>query len=162
VGVSPSGALGVCWTPATADGVCITVRSCDVSVEGIAFIGNAGGTGVWADYDNFFGDNLTVRHCFFDDGMTIGVQLDFSWWSSIHHNCFDEVDEYGIYTDPATGDAAYARIHHNWFYDIGTGAIWLPDGDRNNIYENYIYNNDARTISTTTTRPVSRVLRRIR
>jgi len=145
VGVCPSGALGVPWTPATADGVCITVYQPDVLIEGFCFMGNGGGTGIYAEYSTRYGDNLTVRHCFFDDAMDEGVQLEYSWYADIHHNLFDECDSYGVYTANVGGnDPAYARVHHNWFYDIGTGgAIWLTDADRCHIYENYIYNNDA-------------------
>jgi len=146
VGVSPSGALGVYWRPAAADGICILVYAMDVTIEGFGFLGRAGGTGISALYGGApdgYGDNLTVRHCFFDDDLDEGIILDFSWYADIHHNVFDECMAYGIYTDPATGDPAYERIHHNWFYDCQTGAIWMPEADRSDIYENHIYNNDA-------------------
>ena len=147
VGVCPSGALGVPWTPATADGVCITVNQPDVLIEGFCFMGNSGGMGVYAQYGNAvtsYGDNLIVRHCFFDSNMDEGIQLEYSWYVDIHDNVFDECDEYGIYTANVGGnDPAYARIHHNWFHDCDTGAIWLTNADRCHIYENTIYNVEA-------------------
>ena len=144
VGVNPSGTQGVWWRPATVDGICITVYAMDVCVEGFAFQGNAGGTGVYAEYGGAatIGDNTTVRHCCFDADLDEGIWLDYSWNCDIHHNSFDE-SLHGIYTSNVNGDVAYARIHHNWFQDCETGAIWLPDADRCHIYENYIYNNDA-------------------
>lgn len=146
VGVAPSGALGVVWEPSTADGVCITVNAMDTTIEGFCFVGNGGGTGILAAYSNandYYGDNLTVRHCFFNDSLDEGIQLEYSWYVDIHHNMFDECAGYGIYTVNTYGDAAYERIHHNWFYDCVTSAIWLPGADRCHIYENTIYNNDA-------------------
>jgi len=144
VGVSPSAALGVYWRPATVDGTCILVHATDVLVEGFGFLGRAGGTGIYAVWDGTnYGDNPTVRHCFFDDDLDEGIILDFSWYADIHHNMFDQC-AYGIYTDPVTmGDPAYNRIYNNWFHDCGTGAIWQPGADRCNIYENYIYNSAA-------------------
>jgi hypothetical protein len=146
VGVSPSGALGVYWQPATADGICITVNALDVTVEGFAFMGDGGGTAILAQYGvGNEGDNLVVRHCFFADDLDEGIILDFSWYVDIHHNMFDECD-YGIYTNPvAMNNPAYARIHHNWFHDCPVSAISLQDADRCHIYKNTIYNNLAAT-----------------
>jgi len=146
VGVSPSGAMGVYWRPATVAGTCITVDAIDVLVEGFAFLGRAGGTGIAGEWDGVtvHGDNLTVRHCYFDENLDNGIVLDFVWYGDVHHNHFDACAAYGIYVDPATmGDPAYNAIHHNLFDDCGTSAISLRDGDRNHIYENYIYNYDA-------------------
>ena len=150
VGVSPSGALGVYWRPAAADGICITVHAMDVTVEGFGFLGRTGGTGVYAVYGGApdgYGDNLTVRHCFFDEDLDEGIILDYSWYADIHHNVFDECT-YGLYTDAATmGDPAYDRIHHNEFHNCGTGAIQLPGADRCDIYENHVYNNAAASLA---------------
>ena len=153
VGVCPSGALGVYWRPGTAGGTCITVNAIDVAVEGFAFYGNTGGAGIYAEWDgtNYHGENLTVRHCFFADDIDTAIQLEYSWYADIHDNVFDECDEYGIYTSNSSGDAAYVRIHHNWFHDCTTSAIWLPESDRCHIYENTIYNNDAATNAAGTT-----------
>jgi len=143
VGVCPSGALGVYWQPGTAGGTCVTVNAMDVTIEGFGFYGNSGGTGVYAEYNSNYGDNLTVRHCFFADDIDRGIQLEYSWYADIHRNVFDECDEYGIYTANDNGGVAYARVHSNWFYDCTTGAIWLPQADRCNIYDNTIYNATA-------------------
>jgi hypothetical protein len=147
VGLSQSNSLGCYWIPAAADGVCITVHATDVLVEGIAFLGDSGGTGILAEWDgaDTFGDNMTVRNCFFNDDLDEGIVTDFSWWCNIHGCTFDECHEYGIYTDPATGDPAYWEIYDNWFHDIVVTAISLEDGDRHHIHHNNIYNNDAAT-----------------
>lgn len=145
VGVSPSAALGVYWQPAAAGGTCIDVQAIDVLIEGICFMGlGAGSTGVHAVWTtDGEGDNLTVRHCFFNDNLAIGISLDESWYADIHGNMFDETP-LGIYTNPVTMTApAYTRIHHNWFFDCSTSAISLEDADRCHVYENSIYNNDA-------------------
>ena len=144
MGVSQSSSLGVYWQPATAAGVCITVEAIDVCIEGIAFMGDGGGTGihaVWATDGE--GDNLTVRHCFFDEVLTYGITLDESWYCDIHHNQFDHSD-YGIYTDPVgMTSPAYGQIYRNFFNTCDVSAISLEDADRMHIYENSIYNVDA-------------------
>ncbi|HUW11559.1 MAG TPA: right-handed parallel beta-helix repeat-containing protein [Anaerolineae bacterium] len=144
VGVSPSGAMGVYWRPAAVDGTCITVRAVDVLVEGFAFLGRTGGTGVlgqWAA-GTTYGDNLVVRHCYFDENLDEGIVLTFVWYADIHDNYFDNCNAYGI-AGAGAGDPGYNRIHHNWFQDCGTSAIWLPGADRNHIYENYVYQVNA-------------------
>ena len=141
VGVCPSGGLGVYWQPAAADGICISVFACDVTIEGIAFVGDGGGTGVFAQWAGTnLGDNVVIRHCFFNDDLDEGIILEESWYADIHNNMFDEVQSYGVYNNPATADPAYARIHHNWFHDIPIGAISMEEADRCHVYENYIYN----------------------
>lgn len=144
VGVSQSSSLGVYWRPSTAAGTCITVEAIDVLIEGIAFMGRAGGTGVHAVWAaNGEGDNLTVQHCFFDDVLTYGITLDESWYCNVHHNQFDNLN-YGIYTNPATMTSpAYGQIHYNFFNNCGVSAISLEDADRMHVYENSLYNFDA-------------------
>jgi hypothetical protein len=99
-------------------------------------------TAIVADYEDYYGDNLTVRHCYFDEDVQIGVNLRYSWYADIH-DCLFESCTYGVYNVTGDGDAAYARIHDNCFQDCGTGAIWLPDADRCFIYRNQLYNSDA-------------------
>ena len=142
VGVSQSGVLGVCWRPSTVDGTCITVRATDTLIEGFAFLGRTGGTGVNAQWQagTHYGDTLTVRHCFFDDDLDEGISLSFSYNCDIHHNWFDNCNEYGILGVVAVGDPGYLEIHHNFIYDCETGGIWLPQADRCHVWENYIYN----------------------
>jgi hypothetical protein len=79
VGLSQSNTLGVYWQPAAVDGVCITVHAIDVLIEGIGFMGRTGGTGILAEWDGAttYGDNLTVRYCFFDDAIDEGIITDF-------------------------------------------------------------------------------------
>jgi hypothetical protein len=142
VGVGASSPVGVCWEPPTADGTCITIHATNVLVEGFAFIGNGGGTGVlvqWDDGNDQYGDSAVIRHNFFNDDLDEGIILDFSYNTHIHDNWFDELDEYGIFNSGAAGDAAYTIIHDNWFYNIATGAIWMADAFRNHIYRNSIY-----------------------
>jgi hypothetical protein len=141
IGVSPS-PMGVYWY-VPADSVGITINVTDVVIEGFAFFGNDGDeTAIKASYGTEFGDNVTVRHCYFGEDLGYGIDLDYAWYADIHDCMFDEVD-YGIYNAAADEDAAYARIYRNWFYDCPDGAIWLPDADRCFISLNEIYNNDA-------------------
>ena len=57
--------------------ICITVLAMDVTVEGIAFMGDGGGTGIYAQYAGAnLGDNLVVRHCFFDDALDEGDERE--------------------------------------------------------------------------------------
>lgn len=153
VGVSQSSSLGVYWQPATVGGTCITVEAIDVCIEGFCFLGRTGGVGIHAVWTtDGEGDNVTIRHCMFDENLTSGITLDESWYCDVHHNYFDAPASYGIYTNPATMTTpAYGRIHHNYFYDCGTSAISLEDADRCHIYENSIYNNDAATNDAGTT-----------
>lgn len=150
VGVFPSSSLGVVWTPASNGGTCITVSAIDVTIEGFAFSEGAVYTGcnaIYCEWDGatLYGENLTVRNCFFDDTVDIAIQLEYSWYCDIHDNIFSECDTYGVYTDVAGSATDYTQIHHNWFQDIrGTAAIALLGGAGNNeIFENRIYNTDA-------------------
>ncbi len=142
VGVAPS-SLGVYWRVPTGD-VGIAVNVTDVVIEGFAFLGE--GTGETAIQANWgtavYGDNVTVRHCSFDSDLQVGIDLIFSWYADIHDCLFDGT-EYGIYNALLDDDAGYARIYRNWFYDCRTSAIWLPDGDRCFIHDNFLYNADA-------------------
>ena len=149
VGVLPSSPLGVYWNPASNGGTCITVSAIDVVIEGFCFTeGNtyAGCNGIYCEWDgtDLFGENLTVRHCHFDDTVDIAIQLEFAWYCDIWGNVFQECDEYGIYTDVAGSAAAYAKIHENEFRDCGTAAMALLGGcDDNRIWLNSIYNGNA-------------------
>ena len=148
VGLSASG-LGVYWYPASNAGVCITVHAIDVTIEGFVFSEGptfAGCTAIYAEWDGatLFGENLTVRHCTFDDTVDIAVQLEYSWYCDIHSNHFLQCDGYGVYTAAAGSGTAYSVIHDNWFTDCGTAAIALLGGaDDNSIYNNRIYNANA-------------------
>lgn len=145
VGVSKSGTLGVCWTPPAAGGPMITVSAMDVLIEGICFMGGAvGGTAIYCEWDSptLWGENLTVRHCFFDEDVDIGVQLEYAWNCYVHDCVFQEQDAYGIYVDPAGSGIAYCRIHHNWFHDCDV-AMELDEADDCEVDHNTIFNGNA-------------------
>jgi len=143
VGTNNAGVQGVHWTPATAGGTCISIRAMDVLVEGIAFLGSAGGVGINATWSTSGeGDNPTVRHCYFDDNIDTGIELDYSWYPRIYGNMF-ECDEYGIEALNVEGALAYGHIYDNWFYDVGTSAMELADSYRMLIERNWFYVNDA-------------------
>jgi len=145
IGVSPSGALGVCWMPSDVGQVLITVSAMDVLIEGFCFMGSTyGGTAIYAEWDGatLFGENLTVRHCFFDDDIDIAIQLEYAWNNEIHDCIFQECDTYGIYVDPAGSGASDNRIHDNWFQDCGA-AMALQGCVDSVIYRNFIYNSNA-------------------
>jgi hypothetical protein len=142
VGLAPSSSLGVVWRPVTASGTLITVNAMDVLIEGFCFIddlavGNA--TAIAAFWDAPpYGDNLTVRHCFFGDDLDYGVSLDFSYYADIHNCYFDNVQVAAIHSLDVEGDPDYIRIHDNQFLDC-TAAINLEDSGACAIYRNLIY-----------------------
>jgi len=148
VGVA-SGGQGVYWYPASDAGTCITVHAIDCTIEGFFFSEGPTYTGctaisaVW-DGATTFGENLTVRHCVFDDTVDIAVQLEYSWYCDIHDCRFWECDEYGVYTAAVGDSTEYTLIHDNVFVNCGTAAIALLGGAGNNhIYRNRIYNGTA-------------------
>jgi len=151
VGLAPSGSLGVPWGPLTNGGVLITVNAMDVLIEGFCFtdplaaVGNA--TAIEAHWDSAtaFGDNLTVRNCYFGAGLDCGVMLDFSYYADIHHNYFDGLQAKAI------GDLAlvafdpdYASVHDNLFLNCAI-AIELKGSDCCDIYNNRIFGDDGGT-----------------
>lgn len=149
VGVFPSSALGVVWTPASDGGTCITVAAMDVLIEGFAF--SEGGTytgcnAIYAEWDGatLFGENLTVRNCTFDDSVDTAIQLEYSWYCDIHNNLFQQCDVYGIHGDVGGSGFAYCTIHDNQFLDCATAAVAALGGcDNNFIYRNAVYNGSA-------------------
>lgn len=148
VGMCPAG-MGVYWYPASNAGVCITVTAIDCTIEGFFFSEGptyTGCTAISAEWDGvtLFGENLTVRHCVFDDTVDIAVQLEYSWYCDIHDCRFWECDQYGVYTDAAGSATDYTAIHDNIFQDCGTAAVALLGGAGNNhIYRNRIFNTNA-------------------
>ncbi len=141
VGVDMAG-RGVTWNNPNPATFAVTVTAMDCTVEGFLF---TNGDAVYAEWDGvtLWGDNLTLRHCIFDDTVDVALQLEFAWYCHIHDNFFQEVDEFGIYVDTAGSGIAYADIHDNKFMDAAF-AIWLLGGSSNNdIHHNSIYNGSA-------------------
>jgi hypothetical protein len=146
VGASNS-PLGVMWTPASNGGTCITCHAIDVIIEGFVFTEGAytGCNAVYCEWDGatLFGENLTVRHCAFDDTVDIAIQLEYSWYCNIHHNVFWENDTYGIYVDAAGSAIEYAIIHDNLFHNCAIAMALLGGCDNNHIARNSIFNASA-------------------
>lgn len=147
VGVFPSGSVGVPWVPATVGGTCITVTAVDVLIEGFAFLDTAAQNAsaihaVWDGAPNY-GDNLTVRHCYFANNLDYGVRLTFSYYCNIHHNRFDNVVVTAI-NDETTSDSDYITVYRNLFMNCGN-AIKLPGVTEAHIYENWIYGDGGGT-----------------
>lgn len=147
VGVSQSG-LGVYWYPVSDGGTQITVAALDVTIEGFVFSEGPTYTGcnaIYCEWDGatLYGENLTVRHCVFDDTVDIAIQLEYSWYCNIHDNVFWECDTYGIHVDVGGSGIEYTVIHHNTFHDCAIAISLLGGCDHNHIYANRIYNRNA-------------------
>jgi hypothetical protein len=128
VGAAQSSPAGVPWLVPAAGGPCISVHALDVLIEGFAFIGGAvGGIAIYAEWDGFtlWADNLVVRHCWFDDEIDTGIQLEFIWAADIHDNVFHECDAYGIRVDPMGSGISHCKIHDNWLQDCGISNLSL-------------------------------------
>lgn len=157
VGYAPSGSIGVPWTVPSAASVALTVGAPDVLVEGFVFTGTnamaAAISNLWDGITNF-GDNLTCRHCTFDDNCTIGVNLSFSYYADIHSNEFLS-GGYGVYADPAASAVSLCRIHDNLFADPVTCAIYWLEGTNSEIDHNRIYVADAVAANLSTDRMIT-------
>lgn len=152
VGLFPSSSIGVPWEPAAALGTCLTVTAIDCVVEGFAFgTGGLGGNAIYCEWDGLtlFGENLTVRHCLFDDSVDIGIQLEFSWYCHIHDNWFMETDAQAIYVDPAGSGIAYCKIADNRFQNCGY-AMSLQGADDCEVLVNTIFNANAQAAAVAT------------
>lgn len=141
------GTLGVLWNPASDGGTCINVAAMDVIIEGFVFDDgpHTGCNAIYAEWDGttLFGENMTVRHCYFDDSIDKAIQLEYAWYCDIHDNVFQECDEHGIYVDPAGSGTAYCQIHNNWFMNCAV-AMTLRGCDDSSVYQNFIYNGKAK------------------
>ena len=145
IGINPSAVSGVPWQNPADDGTCITVNACNCLISGFSFQGwraTGNGTAILATYVNNYGDNLTVRNCVFDDYFEEGIILRFAWNCDIHHNWFLQT-AYGVMNDDAESSANYNHVHHNYFFDCPTCAIYIGEGENWNVYENHIWNDDA-------------------
>jgi len=146
IGVSPSSSVGVPWTPAADLGWCIEVRACDVLIDGFAFVGypqDTGANGILAEYaGGYYGDNVTIRNCYFDSEVVTAIQLEFSWQTRIY-GCKFEGSDYGIYVDPDGLGAAYEDIYDNEFLNCSLGAVYAPGIENSRIHHNSVYNANA-------------------
>jgi hypothetical protein len=143
-GVNP---LGVSWSPANDSEAAITVHAADVLVEGFVFYSaNSNCIGIRAVWDGatMYGDNLTVRGCFFSDVLDYGIQLDFTYYTQIYNNYFDNIAIAAIHSLDVEGDPDFAMISDNTFMSC-TAAIDLEDTDGCSIWRNLIYGNPAGT-----------------
>lgn len=146
VTIAGLGPLGSYWHPAVAADFCITVNGLDVTIANICFTGaTTAGSGIYAAWDGVtaWADNLDVYNCFFDDGIDIGIQMDFVWFATIQGCRFYQCDTYGIYQDAADGSVLGARISGNFFNDVGTSAIYLDEGADCDIWDNRLFNSTA-------------------
>jgi hypothetical protein len=123
-------------------------------IEGFCFqgfiAGVSGGTGILVTWDGTtaWADNVTIRNCYFNDDVNIGIQLDYAWYCEISDCKFDQCVAYGIYCDPADSAADFGIAKNNQFYDVGLaggGAMSLDEVDGWLIQNNSIYNALART-----------------
>lgn len=155
IGVAPFSSVGVVWEPVTAAGAgtCITVTGCDCLIEGFAFQGGAvGGRAIYAEWDGIaqFADNLTVRHCFFDNDIDIGIQLEYVWYGEVSDCYFVGCDAYGIYVDAAGSGVLGMVIRDNIFRDCGTTMLALLGADECEVFNNSFYNTQAQVAAVAT------------
>lgn len=141
------GAMGVTWTPASDGGTCIVNHAIDVVIEGFSFTEGkvySGANAIYSEWDGLlmFGENLTVRHCSFDDTIDVAIQLEYAWFNHIHDCQFWGCAERGIYASAAGSGTAYNRIHDNLFYKVVLGALG-SEFDYSFIYGNQVYNANA-------------------
>ena len=132
VGVMPSGTLGVPWEPTENDGICITINAIDVVIEGFCFWNNAhtGGTGIHGVWDagDAYGDNLTIRHCFFYSLLDYGIDLDYCYNSYIEDCYFQRIGVAAINNPGTHGDPDWLVIRRNVFTEC-LAAVVLDDTD---------------------------------
>lgn len=133
--------LGCTWTPAAGSSNAITVYACDVLIEGFVFYPGAlaNCTGIFVEWNSpaSFGDNLTVRNCFFEHGLDYGIRMDYAWYCQIYDNYFEGIKVAAIQSADIAGDADYCDIHDNEFYNC-FAAIDLEDVSGCFIYNNRI------------------------
>jgi len=144
VGVSPS-PLGVPWIPTANGDVLITVNALDVLIEGFNFWAFTYGlvTGIHAPWSSpaLFGENLTVRHCYFY-GLDYGLQLDYSWNDFVTDCQFMGMTTAAIHNPSVYGEPDYLTIHDNVFR-ANAADINLPDCDNALIEDNRFFDVSA-------------------
>lgn len=144
VGLAPSASLGVPWVPTANNAVCITVRAMDVLIEGFCFwtaiyTGTTGILTEWNGGGNYYGENLIVRHNYFE-GLAYGVQLDYAWNCRIESNRFENVTVQAIHNPSTYGEPNRLTVRDNEFIH-NAGAINLPDCDYELIENNVFLDN---------------------
>ena len=134
--------LACSWSAAADNEYALTVYATDVLVEGFAFyplptLSNT--SGIFTEWDGAatFGENLTVRNCFFDSTLDYGIALDYSWYVQIYANHFDSVAVAAVHNLSINGDPDHAQVYGNTFYDC-TLAINFPTTDNCYIHANHI------------------------
>jgi hypothetical protein len=139
VGVFPSSAIGVPWQLGTTVNPAITVQAMDVVIEGFCFMGSAGETAIRAQWGGSnYGENLVVRHCFFDTGIGSAIELSYAWNCQIHDNHFQGCT-YGIRSIYTTSGADYLVVRNNLFANCTDTAIHMPLGEECHILGNYFF-----------------------
>ena len=148
IGLS-NGTMGTMWQPISNGGTCITVNAIDVIIEGFMFTDGdyAGCDAISSEWNGttLFGENLTVRHCTFDDTVDTAIALEWSWYCDIHNNVFWQCDDYGIYVDVGGSAIAYATIHDNIFHECDVAMSLLGGCVDNHIYGNAIFGDGGGT-----------------
>jgi len=147
-GVCPSGALGPVWYPAADGETAITVNALDVLIEGFCFTERPGSggaeTAIAAEWDGvtLWGENISVRNCFFGDGLTTGIDLEYCWNCFIENNVFQHVVGAAVYADPGGSGIGYTRFLNNWFQDCGD-ALSIAGATDCLIQRNVLHNSAA-------------------
>jgi len=146
VGASPN-PMACTWSAAADNEYAITVNATDVLIEGLCFypldtLANTSGIASYWDGATDYGENLTVRNCFFDTSLDYGIALDFSWYARIYNNHFDNVSVAAIHNLSVEGDPDYSQIYHNSFDDCAI-AVDFPTTDFCYIFANRIHGTPA-------------------
>ena len=147
VGVSKSASLGVGWEVPTSGATCITVNAMDVLIEGFAFMGHRTGDGGQAIYGEWYvaatprlyGENLTVRHCYFDWYLDVGIGLAYNYFTQIHDNWFGECIDYHIYADDEKAACNGLRIFNNYFNTAGITSCHLERATYCQVFNNWFF-----------------------
>ena len=146
VGSSPT-PFGVTWGPAADNEAALTVNGMDVLVEGFVFYtANSNCTGIVSEWDGVtaYGENMTVRNCFFDQSLDYGIAMDYTWFCQIYNNYFEGLQVAAIHDLDVNGDPDYAMITGNRFMDC-VAAIDLEDNDHCFVHGNLIYGDGTGT-----------------
>ena len=133
--------LACTWSPADDNEAAITVYAADVEIDGFAFIPGAftNCTGVQIEWNGTtaFGDNTTVKNCYFDTNLDYGIAIDYGWYCQVLSNFFDAVAVAAIHNLSVAGDADFCQIVGNRFVNA-TAAIDLEASDTCTIHANLI------------------------